>query len=61
VVITTTKVETIVATNMNVVRRGIVIGSAINLGHRSNEFSMGRNLSRSLGLPITNTRVVVTP
>jgi hypothetical protein len=53
-------VETIVAPNMNVVRR-VVIGFAINLGHGSSGFSVGRNLNRSSGLAVANTRVVATP
>jgi hypothetical protein len=43
VIITTTRVETIVAPNMNVVRRGVVIGFATNLGHGSCEFLARRN------------------
>jgi hypothetical protein len=60
VVIITIEVETIVL-NMNVVRVGVVIGFRINLGHGSSRFSVGRNLNRSLGLPIRNTRVVSAP
>ncbi len=47
--------------NMNVARRGVVIGSIVNLSHGLSEFSMGRNLSRSLELPTGNTRVFGTP
>ncbi len=47
--------------NMNVARRGVVIGSAVNLNHGLGKFSMGRNLSRSLELPMGNTRVFGTP
>jgi len=51
----------IVVPSMNAVRKGIIIGSTINLGRGLNGFSMGRKLNRSLGLPTTNTRVVGTP
>jgi hypothetical protein len=46
-IITTTRVETIVAPNMNVVKRGIVIGFATNLGHGSCEFLARRNLNKN--------------
>jgi hypothetical protein len=60
VVITTTKVETVVAPSTNVTKRGIVIESTINLSCGSNGFST-RNLNRILGLPTANTGVVGTP
>ncbi len=60
-VITTIEVETVVVPNTHVVRRGIIIGSIINLNHGSNGFLARRNLNRNSSLPITNTRVVGTP
>ncbi len=61
VVITTTRVEMVVALNMNVVRGGVLIRSATNLGRGFGRVSTGRNLSRSLGILTTTTRVVGTP
>jgi hypothetical protein len=51
--------DTIVEPNTNIVKRGVVIGSIVNLDRGSNRFST-RSLNRSLGLPIANTRVVGT-
>jgi hypothetical protein len=51
----------VVAPNTNVVKRGIVIGFATNLDRGSNRYSTRRNLSRSLGLLVTNVGVVGTP
>jgi hypothetical protein len=51
----------VVVPNMNVVRRGVVIDSTTNIGCGSGRFSVGRNLSRSSALPVTNIGVVVTP
>jgi hypothetical protein len=59
VVITTTRVETIVPPNTNVVRGEILIGFTTNLGCGSGGVSARRNLSQSLGLPIT--RIDGTP
>ncbi len=61
VIITTTRVETIVAPNKNVVWSGILIGSVTNLGNRSVGVLTRRNLSRSSTLPTTTTKVVGTP
>ncbi len=47
--------------NMNVVRRGVIIRFATNLGHGSGRFLMGRNLNKSSKLPIVTTRIVGTP
>jgi hypothetical protein len=47
VFITTIRVEMVVAPNTIVVRGGILIGFATNLGHGSGGISVGRNLSRS--------------
>ncbi len=60
-VMTTTRVETVVAPIMNVVRRGVLIGFATNLGRRLGKYLVGRNLSRSLELPVITSRVVGTP
>jgi len=54
-------VETIVALNINVVKRGVLIGSATKLGDRSSGILVVRNLNRSLALPTTTTRVVGIP
>jgi hypothetical protein len=54
-------VEIVVAPNMNVVRRGVVIKFTTNLGHGSSRFSMGRNLNENSRLPIIITRIVGTP
>jgi len=59
--ITTIGVETVVAPNMNVIKSGVLIGLATNLGHGSGKVSVGRNLSRNLKLITTTTRVVGTP
>jgi len=58
--ITTTRVETVVVPNINVVKRGILIGSTLKLGSRSNGVSTGRNLNRSSTLLIYIIRVVHT-
>jgi hypothetical protein len=60
-VITTIGVETVVVPNTNVAKKGVVIELVINLGHGSSGFSMGRNLSRNLGLPTVNIGVAWTP
>jgi hypothetical protein len=46
---------------MNVAKRGVVIGFAVNLGRGLGGFLMGKSLSRSLRLSTTNARVVGTP
>ncbi len=51
----------VVAFNTNVVKRGMVIRSAINVNHGSSEFVMTKNLNRSSKLPTVNTRIVRTP
>jgi hypothetical protein len=53
--------DIVVVPNMNVAKRGVVIGSTVNLGRGLGEFSMGRNLNRSLKLPMANTIIVGTP
>jgi hypothetical protein len=47
--------------NMDVIRRGTLIGSPTNLGNGLGGVLARRNLSRSLALPIVTTRVVGTP
>ncbi len=49
--ITTTEVETIVAPNIDVVRRGILIGSVVRLGNGLSGVLAVRNLNQSLALP----------
>jgi hypothetical protein len=61
VVITTTRVDTIVAPNTNVTKRRVIITFAVNLGRGLGGFLMERSLSRSLRLPTMNTRIVETP
>ncbi len=53
--------ETIVAPNINVVKRGVLIGSATKLGSGSGGILAIRNLSQSLTLPTTIIRVIGTP
>jgi len=60
VVIPTTRVETIVAPHTNFVRGKVLIRFATNLGCGLGRVLMGRNLKRSLGIPIATTRVVGT-
>ncbi len=50
-----------VAPNTNVVKGGILIGSATNLCNGLGGVLARRNLSRSLTLPIVTTRVFGTP
>jgi hypothetical protein len=51
--ITTIRVEMVVAPNINVVRKGILIGSTTNLGSGLCGVSTRRNLNRSSMLPTT--------
>jgi hypothetical protein len=48
----------VVAPNTDVIRKGIVIGFATNLGRGLGRFSAKQNLSRSLGLSITNFKLL---
>ncbi len=59
--ITTTGVETVVASNIDIVKRGILIGYVAKLGSESSGVSATRTLSQSLALPTTTTIVVGTP
>ncbi len=51
----------IVVPSTNVIRRGVIIGFANNLGHGLNGFLVGRNLNKSSKLPMANIGVVGTP
>jgi hypothetical protein len=51
----------VVASSVNVARRGIIIGSVVNSSHGLGGLSMRRNLNRSLRPPTMNTKVVGTP
>jgi len=53
--------ETIVRPNMDVVRKGVLIAYATNLGSGLGGISARRNLSCSLTLPTTTNGVVGTP
>jgi hypothetical protein len=53
-IITTTRMETIIAPNMNVVRRGVVIRSIVNVSRGFSGFSI-RNLSSYSKLLIIST------
>ncbi len=53
--ITTTRVEMVVAPNIDVVRRGVLIGSKAKLGSGSNGVLTIRNLSQSLALLTSTT------
>jgi len=55
VVITTIGMETIIAPNMDVVRKGVIIESATNLGCGLGGLFTRKNLTRSSKLPIANT------
>jgi hypothetical protein len=59
--ITTTRVEMVIAPNMDVVRRGILIRFVTKLSNGLGGVSIGRNLNRSLALPTIITKVVGTP
>ncbi len=59
--ITTTRVEIVVAPNMDVVRRGTLIQYVTKLGSGSDGIWVRRNLSQSLALPITTIGVIGTP
>ncbi len=61
VVITTTRVEMVVAPNTNVVKSGVLIGFATNLGRGSSKVFTGKKLIRSLGIPTATIGVVGTP
>jgi hypothetical protein len=54
-------VETVVAPNMDVVKRGVLIRSTRKFGNELGGMSAGRNLSQSSTLLIVTTGVVGTP
>jgi hypothetical protein len=58
--VTTTRVETIIVPNIDVVKRGVLIGSVAKLGSESSRVLKVRNLSWDLALPTPITRVVCT-
>jgi hypothetical protein len=51
-------VETIVAPNIDVVRRGVLIGFTTKLDSKSSGILEGRNINRSLALLVATTIVV---
>jgi len=51
-------VEMVVATNIDVVRKGILIGSATKLSSGLGGVSTRRNLNQSLVLPTATFRIV---
>ncbi len=53
--------ETVIEPNIDVVKRGVLIGFVTKLSSGSNEVSIRRNLNRSLGLPTSTIRVVSIP
>jgi len=50
--------EMVVAPNINVIRRGILIGFATKLGSKLSGVLTIRNLNQSLAPPIATTRVI---
>jgi hypothetical protein len=56
--ITIIGVETIITPTMDVVRRGVLIGSVKKLGSGSGGVFAGRKLNGNMTLPTTTTRVV---
>ncbi len=48
----------VIEPNIDVLRRGVLIGSVAKLGSGSSGVLVGRNLSRSSALPTTTTTVV---
>ncbi len=59
--ITTTRVETVVAPNIYVVTRGVLIGSITKLDNKLSGISTKKNLNRNTTLPIITIGVVGTP
>jgi len=54
-------VEMVVVPNIDVVKKGVLIGFIVKLGSESDGVSIGRNLSGSLALPIAIIGVVGIP
>jgi len=59
--ITTTRIETFVAPSMDVVRRGVLIGSITKMGNGLDGILARRKLNGNTTLPTTTIGVVVTP
>ncbi len=59
--ITTIRIEMFVAPTMDVVRKGVLIGSTTKLGSGSSGVLARRKLSGSTTLPTASTGVVGTP
>ncbi len=59
--ITTIGAEMVLVPNIDVVKRGVLVGFAKRLGSRLSGVPVGRNPSRSSTLPTTTTRVVGIP
>jgi hypothetical protein len=59
--IITTRVETVVAPNIDVVKRGVLIGFATKLASGSSGVLARRNLNRSSTLPTTTIKVIGIP
>jgi len=59
--ITSTRVETFVAPTMDVVKKGVLIGSTTNMGSGLNGVLVRRKLSESTTLPTVIIGVVKTP
>jgi hypothetical protein len=55
------QVEIVIAPNIDVVKMGILIGSATKLGNGSNGVSIVRSLNQSSTLPIATTGIVRKP
>jgi hypothetical protein len=54
-------VEIIITPNMDVIKKGVIIGSITKLGSGLGGILAERNLTRSSALPITTIGVVGTP
>ncbi len=59
--ITTAIVEMVIMPNIDVVRRGILIGFVAKLDNGLGGVSTGRNLSQNSALPMATTRIIGTP
>jgi hypothetical protein len=60
-IVTSIGVETMFVPIMDIVRKGMVIGSATNLGRGLGGVLVKRNLKKSSKLSVVNTKVVGTP
>jgi len=59
--ITTAIMEMVIMPNIEVVRRGILIGFVAKLDNGLGGVSTGRNLSKNSALPMATTRIIGTP